>query len=205
MSQTYEPNIYQSDHAAQTDLGNIEANFATLRSSFSGASAPSGPVPFQLFGDTTDETLQFRNADDNAWFGLMHGDNAQKIYVYRNDAMEGMAIDSSVSDKVLAVKGGATYTTGGATAGTWTSPWSSHNHKWNEQNQPSQDTTWDEDGDAIDVGGETWGTGYAMWCDSDAPSAQYPALNDAWTDNDSTSAGNYRPAAAVGTLQYLDI
>jgi len=43
-----------------------------------------------------------------------------KIWFYANVAPSGFTIDSTPSDELLAVKGGSTYTTGGATAGTWT-------------------------------------------------------------------------------------
>ena len=40
--------------------------------------------------------------------------------VYDDDVLDGYARDSGVTDKVIALKGGATYVAGGATAGSWT-------------------------------------------------------------------------------------
>jgi hypothetical protein len=94
--------------------------FATLKSQFSGAAAPANTVKGMPWFDETKKVSKRRDWGDAAWFGLMHGDVNQKIWVYRNAAMEGWAIDATPSDKVLALKGGATYTAGAAAAGSWT-------------------------------------------------------------------------------------
>jgi hypothetical protein len=51
-------------------------------------------------------------------------ENIRKLYFYENTAPTGWLYESSVTDKVLAVKGGsqAYNTTGGNVAGTWTQP-----------------------------------------------------------------------------------
>jgi hypothetical protein len=45
-----------------------------------------------------------------------------RIWFYENVAPSGYTIVAGPSDELLAVKGGSTYTTGGAAAGTWTQP-----------------------------------------------------------------------------------
>ena len=45
-----------------------------------------------------------------------------KTWIYVDTAPSGWTIDGTPSDELLAIKGGATYTTGGTTAGTWTQP-----------------------------------------------------------------------------------
>ncbi len=57
---------------------------------------------------------------------LKLGLGSQTIYIYAN-AISGetaslWSLVASVGDTLLAIKGGATYTTGGASAGTWTQP-----------------------------------------------------------------------------------
>lgn len=47
--------------------GQLNENLETLRSNFSGSSAPSAPVPGQLWADTSEGWLKMRNASDSAW------------------------------------------------------------------------------------------------------------------------------------------
>ena len=120
MTQSWSDNPFQGDHAGQTDLQNMENNFACLKSLFSGSGQPSNPVAGMPWFHTSNGLLKVRNAANNAWYGVMHGDTSQRMWVYRNGAMSGWAVSGSATDRVLAVKGGGTYTTGGANAGTWT-------------------------------------------------------------------------------------
>jgi len=71
MSQTFTDNCYQSDHVGQTDLANMEANFASLKSSFSGTSAPSNTVAGMFWLDTTNHILKMRNEANSAWVDLI--------------------------------------------------------------------------------------------------------------------------------------
>ena len=118
MAQTWTDDTFAAGHVAQTDLQNMENNFACLKSCFSGAAAPAGAVAGQLWFETDQKVLKTRNAANNAWYGLFHGDTSEKRLVYRDAAMDGYARDAGVTDKVIALKGGATYVAGGATAGT---------------------------------------------------------------------------------------
>ena len=122
MSQLWTNDSFAAGHVGQTDLTNMEKNFICLRTLFSGAAQPASMAACHPWFDTTKHVLKVRSDDDSAWYGLMHGDTSQKIWVYRNTAMTGWAVDAGVSDKVLALKGGATYTTGATSAGTWTQP-----------------------------------------------------------------------------------
>jgi hypothetical protein len=45
-----------------------------------------------------------------------------KMWFYADTAPTNWTLDATPSDELLAIKGGATYTTGGAVAGTWTIP-----------------------------------------------------------------------------------
>ena len=117
MSQDWTSDCFAAGHVAQTDLQNMENNFLALHSCFSGAVQPAGAVEGQLWRDTAKKVLKQYNGA--SWFGMFHGDATQKILVYRNDLPDGYALEA-VTDKVIALKGGATYVAGGATAGSWT-------------------------------------------------------------------------------------
>ena len=79
MSQDWTDDCFAAGHAAQEDLQNIEDNFACLKSLFSGASAPSGPVAGLLWLDTTNHLLMVRNEANNAWLTLYDLGNQQAI------------------------------------------------------------------------------------------------------------------------------
>jgi len=229
MSQTWTDDVYASGHVGQTDLQNMENNFACLKSAFSGTTSPASPVDGTIWKDTTKKLLKIYNG--SSWIGIMHGDTSQKLWVYRNAAMDGWAIDATPSDKVLAFKGGSTYTTGGAVAGSWifsgvtaqshTHTGVSHNHNWyNSSSDPnSNDQTYNSSGVGINFvkyGKNTSGwTAMAAYLSSDANWPGY-APGDSYTSNAgsgatgasgslSVSGSTWRPAASVGTLQYLDI
>jgi hypothetical protein len=204
MTQTWTDDCFAGGHVGQTDLQNMENNFACLKNMFSGASAPADPVAGMPWFDTTKKVQKQRNAGNSAWIGLMHGDGSQKIWVYRNSAMDGWAIDSSVSDVVLAAKGGATYTTGGATAGSWTiSGFATHGHEVTKvQDDSHTDHFYDSGGNeqVLALGSKTAGV-YGVRIGDTAPQ-QY----DMFTSKVSLAHdASWRPAAAVNTLQYLDL
>lgn len=200
MSQTWTDDCFAAGHVGQTDLANMENNFAALKSLFSGASQPASMAACHPWFDTTKHALKVRNDGDSAWVGLMHGDVSQKIWVYRNAAMSGWAIDSSVIDKVLALKGGSTYTAGGATAGSWTISAAAHAHTLKIGYYAG----------TIFMGGESApGTDtptthtYTTFADTTALNAVVSWMK---TETDGAiSDATQRPAAAVGTLQYLDL
>lgn len=228
MAQNFTDDSYDQDHLVDTDMGNQENNDLTLKSSHSGSSSPSNPVAGMLWFFTTNDILKLRNNTGTAWYGLMHGDASQKIWVYRNSAMNGWVVDSSITDKLLGVKGGSTFVTGGTTAGTWSisgishshtvnSHSHTHNHQWyNRQETNDDDRSFDVNGSGKDFdAGSKSGAGYHGIPDA-WNFANYWIGSDFYTNNDSTTAspgtdsqgsgdGNWRPAAAVGTLQYLDL
>lgn len=220
MAQTWTDDTFAAGHVAQTDLQNMENNFTTLKSLFSGAAAPANQVAGMPWFDTTQDVLKYRNSGDSAWLGLMHGDISQKMWVYRNAAMDGWAVDSAVSDRVLALKGGTTYTTGAAGAGSWTVSGlsaSSHTHDDGTLAAPNHTHTLAGSGSggaadySVTISG---GYLYAGSGSGGAPSATSTTGNPSATavsgDTGSTaptmsSDASWRPAASVGTLQYLDL
>jgi len=243
MSQTWTDNCFNAAGVAQTDMQNIENNFAAIKSSFSGTSVPS----FTLVGgmlwcdqdsnndsSPSDHTmLKVRKYDNTGWVNVLLGDSSQKMWVYRNDCGEGWLIDSSVTDRVIALKGGTNaYNVNGGTsppASTWTQPnhthtagtiGSLHVHQiYNSSgNNNTDDQYYDSSGAAQDFGYVTKAPGVAQTArvilgaylgngDSEpTPPDMYTgiAAADTGTTAGSATAATYRPAAAVGTLQYPD-
>jgi len=93
MAQNFTDDCFDASHVGQTDLGNIENNFACLKSSFSGTSAPSNPVAGMLWYDTTNNLLKLRNAANNAWL---------EIYDFANDRVpSGKVKTASLQDGAL--------------------------------------------------------------------------------------------------------
>jgi len=205
MSQTWTTDCFAGTHDGMTDLQNMENNFAALKSSFSGLSAPSSPVAFQLWGDLSDYVLKFRNADDNDWFGIFPADANQKMWFYRNSAMDGWVVDSGVSDKVLGVKGGATYITGGIdTQGNYALTAVSHIHQILDISGSVQ-YTYNTSGSQIAVAGYS-GSGTPDFVGIDPTHVAYQEyFNEAYTSGCIWTGDEWRPYAAVGTLQYMDL
>jgi len=209
MAQDWTDNSYELGHVGQTDLANMENNFMTLKSIFSGAAAPGTVDACHPWFDTTQHVLKVRNDLDTAWIGIMHGDVNQKIWVYRNTAMSGWAVDSSITDRVISLKGGsyAYNVNGGNTAGSW---YYSHNHKWyDNRGINADDKTYNSSGTSITFPRiakyetSNWSALGAFHALTDAAAFPGFAPGDSYTDNDTLSTK--RPAAAVGTLQYLDL
>jgi len=221
MAQTWADNVFEGGHDVSSDMQNIETNFAALKSSFSGASSPASAVAGMPWFDTSKKLLKIRNSTNAAWLGVFYGDAAQKLWVYRNSAPDGWVIDSSVADRVLALKGGgqAYNRTGGGTAGTWTQPghtltvdeMPSHNHSGStnstgahshEVNEGIVSTStyafrWD-----AQQGGDKAGN---INTGSAGNHSHTVSINNRGGGASHNHGSTYRPAAAVGTLQRLDI
>ena len=209
MSQVYIDDCYASGHTATTDLQSFENNFAALKSSFSGPTAPSNPVAGMLWFDTTKKLLKGRNNANGAWLGIMIADASHKIWVYRNTAPDGWVIDAAITDVVCALKGGSYGATGGAQVGTWTQPdhtltaaeIPAHDHSAagaHVHNIPTVVSGTGGAGVMSTLGGEA-GAGYSA--DSNG-SHTHTSVGSSGAHNHGSA---YRPAAAVGTLQYMDI
>jgi len=204
MSQDWTEDVYEPGYVADDTLENIENNFAALKSCFSGSAAPTGPVAGMLWFYTTNLALKIRNNANDAWYGLMHGDASQKIWVYRNSAMDGWVVDAAVSDVVLAIKGGSTYPTGGLTAGSWTQPTHIHNVTYAAH---LHSITLPED-DWAEGNQGTYGREYSYGGDYRVGERSFDTTSGGGGTEPTTAgstANTYRPAAAVGTLQYLNV
>ena len=123
MSQDWVSNLYTTATVVDTTMSNVELMFATLKSSFAGSSTPSNAAAGQVWYDSNAsyKCLQVRDSANAAWRGVMTGSSSCKVWLYLNAVEEGWTIDSSVTDKVLSLKGGSTYVTGADDSqGTWT-------------------------------------------------------------------------------------
>lgn len=226
MSQDFVDNVFVSTDGVQATMAQIEDNFAALKSMFFGSSAPADLVAGMAWVDeTAGKSPKLRNKANNAWLGLMQADASHKLWVYRNTAPDGWAIDAAVTDKVLALKGGsgAYNVDGGTTAGTWTQPdctlsvaqTPAHDHG---SQQPAI-TVGTQNIAGVTGGGENfnsiqikasntvgdearvWTSGYLQIAATQAAHT-HTSVGGGTAHNHGTA---YRPAAAVGTLQYMDI
>ena len=216
MAQTYTIDCYGAAHGGQADLLLMEQNFESLRTTFSGAVAPANTAAGTVWFDTAKKLFKIRNDADSAWLGVLAGTTSLKMLVYRNTAEDGWAIDGGVTDRVVAIKGGATYTTGAATAGSWTLPdytllaadIPGHTHTGTTATEGAHTHT--------DTMGTTTGSGTNAaeapnagggTLTTDAGSAHSHTFTSASTGGSGAHnhGATYRPAAAVVTIQYPDI
>lgn len=189
MSQNYNDELYEQSTVADTTLTRVENNFAAVKSNFSGSSNPSDGVSGMLHMRTggTADGLRVRNADNDEWMKILEGDAGQKMWVYRNDTCEGWTIDATVTDRVLALKGGsdAYNANGGTNAGETWANLLGHTHDFSEGGFNADNGTF---------------TNYGV---GDGKSG-FSHLIDLETQG-VNSITDLRPAAAVGTLQYPDL
>jgi hypothetical protein len=227
MTQNWTDDVFASSHNAQTDLQNMENNFQTLKTLFAGSGAPANTEQGLPWFDTGKDLLRLRNAANGSWYGVMHADASQQIWVYRNDAMSGWVVVTSVTDKVLAIKGGsqAYDVTGGTTAGTWQQP----GHALSNSEMPSHDhyvsgstgtdgghdhsinlfaenTSYNAEGPEIVYNGKDQGfqNGYIGTGGNHSHSFSTNS-NSAGGDSAHDHGSGWRPAAAVGTMQRMDV
>lgn len=80
-------------------LTNLPNRTEALRSSFSGASAPTSPTPVagQLWMDTTNDILSVRNAAGSAWVKLLRSGS-----VVSADITDGTIVSADISDGTVA-------------------------------------------------------------------------------------------------------
>lgn len=217
MSQDWIPDLYTVGKIGDTTLSDMELMFATLRSSFSGPSSPPNPVDGNLWYDTDTDLLKaYRNS---AWAGVLAGTASFKKYVYLNAAEDGWTVDGALADLVIAVKGGsqAYNVSGGTTAGTWTQP----SHTLTAAQIPQHRHSISADGGhahnlyryigSTDAAGYVdQGAGSGLGQGSGWLVAVANHYHGSWTGyigstNSHQHGTAYRPAAAVGTVQYPDM
>ena len=98
MSQTFTDNCFASGNIALTDLQNMENNFAALKSSFSGALAPSNTIAGMFWYDTTANILKQRNELDTAWISIWDLANNKPIITNLSNEITGAMIAAAIKD-----------------------------------------------------------------------------------------------------------
>lgn len=98
MSQVFTDDCYASTHQAQTDLQAFEDNFAALKSSFSGANAPSNPIAGMWWLDTTAHILKQRNEANSAWLSVWDMANNKPIIANLSNEITVAMIDAAAKD-----------------------------------------------------------------------------------------------------------
>ena len=152
--------------------------------------------------------------------GLFATGGVRKLWFYENSAPTGWTIVTA-SDALLAVKGGTTYTTGGAQVGTWTQPdcildatmipahthgaAGSHGHTLSWYGPTSGDGVGSESASKFTIGSNLYNNDGYIWQQGNA--SYYRA--DTTGDHTHTSVGGglkhfhgsaYRPLAQVGII-----
>ena len=203
MAQVYTVDTYASTQVGTTSLQNMENNFAALKSRFSGLTAPSNLEAFMAWGDTTASVLKRYNAGGTAWLADLAGDSSLKWAIYRNDTAEGWSIDSTITDKVIAIKGGSqAYNANGGTTG---GDWSGTGIDWDHRHDMPVSTF--STNDICHT--STWGTGTAITQsrfdgDHTVGSQSHNPLRCSDPVSNPDISG-WRPAAAICTLQYPNV
>lgn len=205
MGQTWTTNVYQQDHAIDTDMTNIETDLATLKSTFSGTSAPPDSVEGQQYHHSTWNHPRCKVSGMSVnWRGIMVGENSNPMWHYTDSTPEGWVFVAGLGDKIIAIKGGSTYTTGGATAGNWTIN-NNHNHQWFYFTSPGVCGSYASNGNTAALT-RTYNVGYGgdptLLCNSGGGTDD-PLTASAYTSNADGASTSWRPAAAVGSLYYI--
>jgi len=100
MSQDFTDDCFASAHAVQTDMQNIENNFAALKSAFSGAAAPSDLIAGMVWYDTTTHILKIRNEANTAWQSVWDLANNKPVITNLSAEITGAMIAAAIKDAV---------------------------------------------------------------------------------------------------------
>jgi hypothetical protein len=157
-----------------------------------------------------------------------------KMWFYANAAPTGWTIISGLTDTLLSVKGGATYTTGatGSAVGSWTQAGhvhtmgththtlsahthsAEHNHQWYDGSGGTDgfdidsngiEQTWAADGSTkVEIAGSTDFYTINALSVTGVPSSDTTDAVDPGDTNSGATANTWRPAASVGILATKD-
>jgi len=116
MSQDYTDNVFATDHAVQTDMQNVENNFAALKSAFSGATTPADTVAGMWWFDTTTNILKLRNEANNAWQSVWNFASNKPVITNLSAEITGAMIAAALKDPAAGTAGLRTLGTTGVKA-----------------------------------------------------------------------------------------
>jgi hypothetical protein len=202
MAQTFTEDSFAAGHAGLTDLQNMENNFMALKTLFSGSSAPANSTGGMPWFDTGKKILKIRNSTNGAWLGVHYSGSASRWWVFANSADDGWVVDSSISDRVIGITGGSYGAVGlqgfwGITGLTASGASADHQHTVNVHSH------------TLTMGLASVGTTDEAQISVVTDVAASTAVPTGYMSADHTHAifqnSSWRPAAAVGTLQYLDL
>jgi hypothetical protein len=215
MAQNFTEDVFASGHVGQTDLQNMENNFQCLKSMFFGASAPSNIVAGMPWFDATKKLQKIRNQANDEWFGIFQGDASQKMLIYRNDIMDGYVLETLLStDRIIGLKStGGTYATAGTNnLGSWTLPnytlltadvpAHTHGAGGSHAHDLRVGTGSDGSGPFVSVLSVYNSSSNASGHVQSGGSHTHTSVGGGGAHN---HGATFRPAAAVVTIQYLDI
>ncbi len=214
MAQNFTTDWYELTYVVDTAFQNAENNDNVLRSNFSGSAAPTSPVVGQQWFDIDTGTMKVYEIDAQ-WIASLVGGPDFKVWLYTNDEQRGMTIDNSVTDVVLALRGGNYGASGGVVAGRWDIIGLSnasdgiHGHIW-KSHSAGWDYTYDAAGNAfiLDNNGLVNRIGIPQWI-TDGNGFCNNVLFYTNRDGDHTHAishnSAWRPLGAVGTMQYPNL
>ena len=116
MAQEFVDNVFDSTFEVQTTMANVEKNFAALKSSFSGAGAPSNPIAGMWWFDTTANILKLRNEANNAWQSVWNFANNKPVIANLSGEITGAMISAAIKDPAAGTYGLRRIGTGALTA-----------------------------------------------------------------------------------------
>ncbi len=105
MSQDFTDDCFASDHVVQTDMANIEKNFAALKSGFSGAATPSNLIAGMWWFDKTTNILKLRNEANNAWQSVWDFANNKPVITNLSNEITGAMIAAAIKDPAAGTYG----------------------------------------------------------------------------------------------------
>ncbi|MBU2539165.1 MAG: hypothetical protein KKH22_12085 [Proteobacteria bacterium] len=105
MAQNFTDDVFDPNHDGQTDLLNIENNFAALKSQFGGLTAPANPVAGMAWVDTTAHILKIRNEANSAWLSIFDLATGKPVGVSTDaDTVDGFHASQSAVANYVAVR-----------------------------------------------------------------------------------------------------
>lgn len=100
MSQNFTDNFYGSANVVDTDMTKANANFGVLKSSFSGATAPSDLIAGMWWFDTTSNILKVRNEANSAWQSVWNLADNKPVITNLSNEITGAMVNSATKDPV---------------------------------------------------------------------------------------------------------
>ena len=116
MSQEYVADLYEQGIVADTTLQNMEKNFASLKSAFSGATTPSNTIAGMWWFDTTSNILKLRNEANNAWQSVWDFANNKPVITNLSNEITNTMCAAALKDPATGTAGLRTLGTGSTQA-----------------------------------------------------------------------------------------